>query len=964
MEYYKRGLKHAFTVLVKRGLLESKSRKSSTSNSVIAAKLHSLLAAHYIAEGMAVGPGEKKKATEFLNEATDCLNEAEKRNSGTIEEINLRKGTLWSHSRYFLINLGLLLLTKNMIEPAGIIFKFVLEKAPGNLPGQLGQACFHFLSNNFRSALQGFQTILKNHPEFNEIRLAIGYCFQRLGFKEMAQKAFQRVLQVDPNNESALLALGFLQLDSSKSPQDIQTGLLQMKKVFELDRSNSVAQIHLANHFFFKKDLQKSKTLAEGALNNAPNDKIKTEAYFILAKISHVNENFSDALGNYQLASKLSPDFLPAIFGLAQCFLARGDLEGASMLFERILETEPNCPEVLRLLSFINSSKIAKQPNDSGLIEKTLNYLKKSLKSYPDDYLLLQCAAVFYELIDPVKAVELYTKSKANESDNFSVLNNFVVLKQSAGLIDLSDRELMKKSQSSTNDPLLKTFVKFNEARLLEEFKDEISKAEELYKEIIMENPNFSLAHLRLGVICFGRNQFAEAADHFKDVLGSDEQNRDAWNCVAATHLKQKAFTPARKSFERVLQTIDKNDPYALVSLGNIYIELARQDKSNKHTDEYHRRAGEFYGKALSIDRGNLYAAQGLGLIFADRNVSTEAREVFTQVRAGDPNFNSNNIPSDSTLNLAHSLTELENYPAAINLYSSVIESIAYSSLSSAKKVSLLLYLCRARYLLALDSSDYKAADLAIKDTRTALQLLPNDDPLKFNLALLLQARAQSIRLSKDDSITPELLDSAIESVKEAELIFKNELKKDFDEKLKNLRLSMCSGLIQGIKERSELNEKSVKDQTNRLEQLKLQREAHSQREAEEKAQKEEIERKRLTEIERNRKELVQKMKETDEKVKAASLRSSNSKKSTADDSEGSEEDSGNENDTESRPQRKKRVKTATISDDDLDDITSGRSLRAKRSGSGASSSLLSKEFISSSDEEDLIENEIVEENV
>lgn len=99
MEYYKRGQKHAFTVLVKRGLHESKQRKSSTA---IASKLNSLLAAHYIAEGMALGPVEKKKASEFLSEATDCLNEAEKKitgttsgsgsGSGSVEEISLRKG--------------------------------------------------------------------------------------------------------------------------------------------------------------------------------------------------------------------------------------------------------------------------------------------------------------------------------------------------------------------------------------------------------------------------------------------------------------------------------------------------------------------------------------------------------------------------------------------------------------------------------------------------------------------------------------------------------------------------------------------------------------------------------------------------------------------------------------------------------------------------------------------------------
>ena len=841
------------------------------------------------------------------------------------------------------------MLAKNMIEPAGLIFKFILEKSPGNLLAQLGQACFNFLSGNFRSALQGFQTILRSHPEFNEIRAAIGYCFQRLGFKEMAQKAFQRVLSLDPQNEAALLAIGFLQLDSSKSPQDLQNGLLQMKNVFELNRSNAVAQIHLANHFFFKKEFSKAKTLSEGALNHAPSDKIKAEAYFILAKISHVNGNFSDALGNYQLATKLAPDFLPALFGLGQCFLARGDMDGAIMLFEKVLESEPNCPEVLRLLVLINASKIAKMPESeaSELIKKTLNYLNRALKVFPDDLLLLKCAAVFLESSDPEKSVKFYTASNAEESDNFAVLNNFVVLKQSLKLSNEAvDPALLRRSQSLASDTLMRTFVKFNEARLLEEFEGLISRAEEIYKEIILDNPSFPLAHLRLGAICFTRSQYAEAADHFKDVLGADEQNRDAWNCVAATHLKQKAFTPARKSFERVLQNIDKNDPYALVSLGNIYIELARQDKSSKHSDEYHRRAGDFYGKALSLDRGNLYAAQGIGLIFADRGLSAEAREIFTQVRASAALKASD---QDSTLNLAHSLTELGKYPAAVTLYASVIEAPDYAALSAAKRVSLLLYLCRARYLLALEAADFGAADLAIEDTHKALGLLPSDDPLKFNLGLLLQARAQAIRDSKNDSITRDLLNSAIQSVKEAGAIFSNEFK-NFDQKLILSRVSMCPGLIKGIQERAELNDKSVKDQTDRLDQLKLQREAQALKDAEEQVLKGEKERLRLAEIEKNRRELAQKMKETDEKVKAASYqqRSSTQKKTGDSDSESDAEPEASK--------RKKRVKTASDTEkdeDELDGITGAGRRRGKRSNSTATGPLLSKEFISSDEEED-----------
>lgn len=847
------------------------------------------------------------------------------------------------------------MLAKNSIEPAGLIFKFCLEKSPNNLAAFLGQACFYFFSGNFRGALSHFQTILRSNPQFNDIRAAIGFCFLRLGFKEMAFKAFTRVLQVEPGNEAAMLALGFLQLDKESQ---LQAGLLQMKNVFQLNRANSVAQIHLANHFFFKKDTVKAKSLAEGAIAHAPTDKIKAEAYFILAKISHVAGNFTEALGNYQMASKLAPDFSPALYGLGQCFLARGDLDGAGMMFERILEAEPSCPEVLRLLTFINCSKLAKlaisadPKTRSDLIAKVVKALPRVLALFPDDLLLLQCAAVIYESIDSQKSADFYARFKVEESDNFAVLNNFAVLKNRP---DLLKRALTLCSQDKHD---LKLYLKFNEACLLEDAQDitdnTLTPSDEILKDILVEEGNFKLAHLRLGLGCFRRGLLSEAADHFKDALGSgDEQNRDAWNCLAAINLKQKAFGPARKSFERVLQNIDKNDPYALVALGNIYVELARQDKQHLRSDEYHKRAGEFYGKALNLDKGNYFAAQGLGLIFADRGMVSEAREVFTQVRsaAGE----GTNL--DSALNQAHALVEMGKYAGAITLYTQALTNV---STANTKQVSLLLYRCRAQYLLALESFDVSAADSAISDARQALQLLPSDEPLKFNLGLLLQARATAITKSQDDVS----FDSALESVKEAELIF-NEIVKNgkMDQKLVSARLTQCPILIKAIEQRAVSSEKALKEQGDRLEVLKTQRQAQAQKDAQIQTQKEALERQKLAEIESNRKELAAKMRETEEKVKAAA--STIYKKSKEDESNDDDDDHD-----ESEPKkRKKRVKTSTTTDDDNnnhtdddnDGITIGKGLRRGKAAA-STAPLLSKEFISSDEEEEYDEKAPMEE--
>ena len=281
---------------------------------------------------------------------------------------------------------------------------------------------------------------------------------------------------------------------------------------------------------------------------------------------------------------------------------------------------------------------------------------------------------------------------------------------------------------------------------------------------------------------------------------------------------------------------------------------------------------------------------------------------------------------------------------------------------AAGKTVSILLFLCRARYLVSLDSGDFNSADLAISDARKALELLPRDEPLKFNLGLLLQARAISIRQS---GTTAQIIDSAVESVREAQVIFKELAESSkMDQKLISSRVAMCPALIQGLQERANQTEKVVKEQVDRLEQLKLQREIQAQKETEILKMKEEAEKEKAAEIEKNRRELSQRMKETEEKIKSYKGKVKDSENDRSDDSETDDVVKSSSSSKKKNP--RKRVKAIESADnedaggseeeedeDELDGITSGKTRRRTAASKGSSSvPLLSKEFISSSDDE------------
>ena len=485
-------------------------------------------------------------------------------------------------------------MAKNSIDPAGFQFINCLARKNDSIPALLGQACVHLFTENYRSALASFQGLLKICPQYNLLRVAIGHCFYHLGHADLALKAFKRALEVDPENQDAIIAVGFLNLGKHGDSNVLKEGMMQMKLAYEKNKSNPVALLHLANHFFFARDFAKARTLATNCLRWAGNDRLRAEAHFVLAKISHASDNFVEAFENYELSLKLAPTFVPSIFGLGQCFLARNDFQNASMMFEKVLEIQKGCPEAMRLLVLVHMTKAAKftesDPERASSITKAQQLLPQVLNIFPNDKSLIQCAAVLFESSNPVKSVEYYESlHKVNSAafENFAILNNYAVLKNSLGQLEDGSSQVecalaRLQTASASIVSQVAPFLKFNRARLLED-EGRLSEAEAIYRSLLTDPYTSTLSNLRLGSIHFNRGQYAEAADCFKDVMGSNSENKNAWNCLAATHFKQKALNPARKSFERVLQEMDKNDSYALVSIGNIYIELVRNDKSKKN---------------------------------------------------------------------------------------------------------------------------------------------------------------------------------------------------------------------------------------------------------------------------------------------------------------------------------------------------------------------------------------------
>jgi hypothetical protein len=68
-----------------------------------------------------------------------------------------------------------------------------------------------------------------------------------------------------------------------------------------------------------------------------------------------------------------------------------------------------------------------------------------------------------------------------------------------------------------------------------------------------------------------------------------------------------------------------------LISLGNFYFSYLKSAEDNKYESLF-KNSYKFFHAALNDDSAGLYAANGLGMVFAEHGELQAAREVFTKV--------------------------------------------------------------------------------------------------------------------------------------------------------------------------------------------------------------------------------------------------------------------------------------------------------------------------------------------
>jgi tetratricopeptide (TPR) repeat protein len=643
-------------------------------------------------------------------------------------------------------------------------------------------------------------------------------------------------------------------------PSAVHQGLQYLKQFYtEHDREDPVVLILLADHFFYKKDYAKALTLSTTAANSTRHisDQLRANAAFMQAKCFHAQSLLDDAFSKYLQVTKLDPNHPAGLFGLSQLYVHRNDLGSAIKCLELIHYGNDQASALLGCLYVQRYS----ETGEEDLLEKASNLLLKIQAANHPSVVKLALAIVL-ENKDAERALNIYEELLQEHPELIETperLANISLLYLHFGKLSEARNIIAKVDISDSN-------FKFLQALLLANSEDENQ-----FKEIGSRPALLHLAHKYIASC-----RFLEATELFKELLGLDEQNREAWFGMAVCHLRQRAFTPARKCFERILGSIDKHDLPSLCGLAVVYIELARRDPE-RHSSLI-RRSLEFSGKALSLEPQCHVAANAAGVALAELGLISSARDAFLTLLDLSSKLPENRFKMDVLNNVGCVMVESGQFEEGQLAFQKALEIIGISD--SPDNSQMMFANRQAQFILLYSRAAYAAGkhSLDARHFRRAISKLEEmeecDGELvsmgRFDIALCQQEAALAL-FKKCAGMVPgsaiELLTEALEFISNSITGFSglidgsNSLNKDMIKQ----RLSYSNSLLSMIeKRRDEVKEKEV----TRLTQLQQVRTERSKAEERTKLQ-EDMEAKRLKEeqalIEEQRKKLAESVKITEE---------------------------------------------------------------------------------------------------
>ena len=201
---------------------------------------------------------------------------------------------------------GIDLLRRNQVREAKNRFTAALDLTSNeSMYALLGMAACSFMEGNYELARNNYASCIRQYSTKcpPTVRVGLGHCFYKLGMHDDAKKAFERARTMDPTNAQAAVGLAILKMNESSDAADVdsvKTSMELLRDAYLEDQSNPMALNHLANHFFWRGDMERVKDFCRKSHETTTHSGMRSEALLLLARAHHKSGDKENLLKAHQ----------------------------------------------------------------------------------------------------------------------------------------------------------------------------------------------------------------------------------------------------------------------------------------------------------------------------------------------------------------------------------------------------------------------------------------------------------------------------------------------------------------------------------------------------------------------------------------------------------------------------------------------------------------------------------------
>ncbi|KAK6152003.1 hypothetical protein DH2020_014638 [Rehmannia glutinosa] len=783
----------------------------------------------------------QREKEDYFIQATKYYNKASR--------IDMHESSTW-------IGKGQLLLAKGDVEQAFNAFKIVLDGDRDNVPALLGQACVHFNRGRYSDSLE----LYKLDPDNVEALVALGISDLQTNEAADIRNAMEKMQKAFEIYPYCAMSLNYLANHFFFTGQHFLVEQLTETALAVTMHGPTKAHSYynLARSYHSKGDYEKAGMYYMASVKESNNAHEFVLPYYGLGQVQLKLGDLRSALTNFEKVLEVQPENCETLKAIGHIYIQLEQNEKAQELFRKATKIDPRDPQAFldlgdllistdlnaALDAFKTARNLLKRENEEVPLELlnnigALHFERESLRFLATEAFKealgegIWCD--FFEaegesLLDmaPTDAYGEAPTHGKQLSPSHRVRANLInsaryPVDASSSIRQFKDLQVFHRLEEhglSMELPWNKVSALFNLARVLEQMHNTES-ATIFYRLILFKYPDYTDAYLRLAAIAKARNNVQISlelvvispwkASPIGDALKVDEKCPDALLMLGDLELKNDDWVKAKETFRTAKDSTDAKDSYAAVCLGNWnYFAANRNEKRAPKLEATHyEKAKELYTKVLLQQSANLYAANGAGMVFAEKGQFDIAKDLFTQVQeAASGSFNVQ-MP-DVWINLAHVHFAQGNFTLAVKMYQNCLRKFYYNTDSQ-----VLLYLARTHYE-AEQWQDCK------KTLLRAIHLAPANYTLRFDVGVTLQKFSAST-LQKTKRTVDEVR-ATVAELKNAVRLFSllsaasNLHFHGFDEKKIETHVAYCKHLLEAATVHCELAEREEMQNMQRLE--------------------------------------------------------------------------------------------------------------------------------------------------